>query len=139
MRILKKHNIPSTIRPLNTIRSSLKLVKNQVDPKDMKGAYIIPCSCGTSYIGEMGRSINQRIKEHTAAIMHNRTRSSALEEHVEKTKHHICIEEAKVIAKVSHFHHCKFREAIEIEKRPSNINRDDDWKISSCWVPALSS
>jgi len=137
--ILKKHNVTSTFRTLNTIRSSLKFVKDPVEPKDMKAVYVIPCSCGTSYIGEIDRSINLRIKEHIADIKHERTRSSALAEHVEKTKHHICIEEANVIAKISHFHHRKFREGIEIERRSSNLNRDDRWKISSYWILALSS
>ena len=113
---------------------SLRSVKDPVDPKDMKGVYIIPCSCGTPYIGETGCSINQRISEHTTNLKHRRTRSSALAEQVEKTKHHVCIEEANVIARVSQLHHRKFREAIEIEKRPGNLNKEDGWKISSCWV-----
>ncbi len=138
-RILKKHNVPATFRPLNTIRGSLRSVKDPIDPKDMKGVYVIPCSCGTPYIGETGRSINQRINEHSADLRHGRAKSSDLAEHAEKTKHHVCIEEARVIAKVAEFHHRKFREALEIEKRPKNLNRDDGWKISSCWIPALSS
>lgn len=57
------------------------------------------------YIGETGHSINQRITEHAADLKHRRTKSSALAEHAEKTKHHDCIEEANVIARVSQFHH----------------------------------
>jgi len=105
----------------------------------MKGVYVIPCSCGTPYIGETGQSINQRIHEHVADIKHGRTCSSALAEHADKSRHHIYIEEAQVVAKVSHFHHRKLREALEIEKRPNNLNRDDDWNISRSWVPVLSS
>lgn len=131
-RILKKHKVPLTCKPLNTIKSSLRLVKDQVDPKNMKGVYVIPCSRGTPYVGEIGRSINQRIQEHIVYINHGRMRSSTLAERMKKTKHHICIEDAQVIAKIDHFHHHKFREAIEIERRPSNLNRDEDWKISSC-------
>ena len=82
----------------------------------MKGVYIIPCSCGIPYIGETGRSISQRISEHATDLKHRRTKSSDLVEHAEKTKHHVCIEEASVIARVSQFHHRKFREALEIEK-----------------------
>lgn len=104
-RILKKHNVLATFRPLNTIRRSLRSVKDPIDPKGMKGVYIIPCSCGTPYIGETGCSINQRIGEHAANIKHRRTKSSTLAEHVERTKHHVCIEEASVIARVSQFHH----------------------------------
>lgn len=138
-RILRKHNVPSTFRPLNIIRSSLISVKYPVDPKDMKGVYVIPHSCGTPYVGETSHSINQRINEHSTNIKHGRTRSSALAEHAENTKHNVCIEEARVISKVAHFHHQKFREAIEIEKRMSKLNKDDGWKISSGWIPTLSS
>ena len=114
-------------------------MKDPIDPKDMKGVYIIPCSCGTPYIGETGCSINQRIREYAANLKHTRTKSSALGEHVEKANHHLCIKEAGVITRVSLFHHRKFREALEIEKRPNNLNREDGWKISNCWVPTLSS
>ena len=105
----------------------------------MKGVYVIQCSCGTPYIGETSRLINQRICEYAANIKHVKTRSSALEEHADKSKHHICIEESKVVARVSHFHHRKLREALEIEKRPNNLNRDDGWNNSKSWVPVLSS
>jgi len=64
---------------------------------DMKGAYIILCSCGTLYIGETSRSINQRMKEHATDIKHKRTKSSNLAEHAKKTMHHICIEEIRVV------------------------------------------
>jgi len=138
-RILRKFDIPSTFRPLKTIRNSLRSVKDPVNPMDMKGVYLIPCSCGTPYIGETGRSIHQRICEHAADLRHGRTKSSALAEHVDKTSHHVCIEEAQVISKVAQFHLRKLREAIEIEKRPNNLNRDDGWKVSRCWIPALSS
>ena len=87
-------------------------MKDSINPKDMKGVYLIPCSYGTPYIGETGRSIHQRISEHAADLIHGRTKSSALAEHVDKTKHQVCIEEAKVVAKVAQFHHRKFREAI---------------------------
>ena len=93
-RILRKHKISSFFKPLNTIRSSLKLVKDKLDPKSMKGVYLISCSCGTPYIGETGRSINKRIQEHFVDIRHGITKSSALAEHTEKTKHHICLEDA---------------------------------------------
>lgn len=33
------------------IRNSLRSVKYPIDPKDMKGVYSIPCSCGAPYIG----------------------------------------------------------------------------------------
>jgi len=78
-----------------------------VDPKNIKVVDLIPCSCGTPYIGEIGRFIYQRIQEHVADLRHCRTRSSALVEHAEETKHHTCLEDSKVLARIDHFHHCK--------------------------------
>jgi len=85
-RILKKHNVHMTFRPFNTIHKSLRLVKDPIDPRDMKRVYIIPCSCGTPYIGDTGRSINQRIGEHTVDLKHRRTKSFALAEHAKKNQ-----------------------------------------------------
>ena len=87
-------------------------MKGAIDPKDMEGVYIIPCSCGKPYIGETRSSINQRISENATDLKHGRTKSYTLVEHAEKTKHHVCIEEANVIARVSQFYHRKFREAL---------------------------
>lgn len=137
-RILRKNKFLSTFRPLSTIKSSLRSVKGLMDPKNMKCVYVIPCSFGTTYVGESGCSINQRIQEHAEKIKHGRTHSLALAEHVEKRKHHIFIEDARVIARIDHFHHGKFREAIEIERMPSNLNKDNGWKISCCWSLSIS-
>lgn len=137
-KIMKKRKVPSTFRPLNTIWSSLRSVKDPVNPKNGKGVYVIPCSCGTEYIGETGCSINQMVLEHTTDIKHRRSRSSALAEHAEKTKHDICIEEMSVNVRIDHFHHRTFRETLEIERRPINMNRDDGWSISKCYLVFLS-
>ena len=118
-----RHNISSTFKPLRTIQSSLRSIKDPIFPKDGKGVYLIPCS---PYIGETNRSTNQRIHEHVIDLKHSRSHSSALAEHAKKTKHHNCIEDAQVIARIDHFHHRKLREALEIEKKSVSLNRDDD-------------
>lgn len=60
-RILKKNNILTNFKPLNTIRSCLNLVKYPTNPKCHKDVYLIPCSCGKPYVGETGISLNTRI------------------------------------------------------------------------------
>lgn len=122
--------VSSSLKSLRTIINSLSVVKDPIDPKDMKVVYLIPCSYGIPYIGERGCSINQRIHEHTTNIRHNHSYSSALADHVEKYNNHVCIEDSKFIARVDHFHHRKLREAIKIERRAINFNRDDGWKPS---------
>ena len=108
-RILRKHSVTLTFKPLRMIWNSLRSVKDPICPKEGKGVYLILCSCGTPYIGETGRSISQRIHEHAADLKHNRSRSSTLAEHAEKTKNLICIEDGMVIARIEHFHHRKLR------------------------------
>lgn len=102
--IIKKNNLNTTFKPLNAIHSSLRSIKDHVDPKEFKGVYLISCSYGAPYIGEIDHSIKQRIQGHVVDINHSRSHSFALAKHAEKSKHHICIEDSKVIAKIDHFH-----------------------------------
>ena len=53
-RILKKSNITTSLKPLETIKQKMKSVKDTIDPKQLRGVYNIPCSCNTSYICETG-------------------------------------------------------------------------------------
>jgi hypothetical protein len=102
-RILKKGNIRVIFTPPNTLKDMLDCAKDIIDPKHHKGVYTIPCSCGKDYIGETGRSLHIRLKEHCTDIKHNWIKRSALAEHSYNTGHLICIENAKIIAKMSHY------------------------------------
>ena len=47
------------------LRSQLVRPKDAVDPAKQDGVvYIIPCECGKVHIGETGRPMQDRIKEH---------------------------------------------------------------------------
>ena len=136
--VLRRNNVSSSFKPFCTIMNSLEFFKDPIDPMDLKGVYMAPSSRGTPYIGEIGQSIRQIILEHATDLMHNRSNTSSLAEHVQKLCYRVCIEESKVIAKVDHFHHRKLREAIEIERRPKNLNRDDGRKLSKSWTLTFS-
>ena len=88
-RILNKHNIKIAFTPPNTILNMVDSAKDPIDPRLHKGVYIIPCSCGKEYIGETGRSLNVRLKEHVVDLSHNRTDKSALVEHAFSSSHYI--------------------------------------------------
>ena len=77
----------------------MRTVKDKVDEHQLKGVYKVTCSCGLNYIGETGRSLKVRLKEHGADIRNQRVRTSALAEHLENSKHHICLEDSLLLAK----------------------------------------
>jgi hypothetical protein len=136
-RVLSKKEIKTSFKPLVTIKQNMRSVKDKIDPRKGKGIYKIECSCGKCYIGETGRSFQIRIKEHGADIKNERIRTSALAEHSLKTRHHICLEDTKILAKENHFFKRRVREAIEIRKHPSNLNRDNGLELSENWLPLI--
>ena len=71
-RILRKGKIHVAFSPINTIRTMLESIKDQIDPILHKGVYAIPFSCGKVYIGEIGRSMTVRFKEHVFDLKLNR-------------------------------------------------------------------
>jgi hypothetical protein len=66
-----------------------------------------------------------------------RARTSALAEHSLKTKHHIRLEDTRILAKEDHLLKRRIREAIEIIKNPDNLNRDNGLEISDSWIPLI--
>jgi len=115
---------------MTTIKQGMKSVTDNQEQLQQKGVYMINCSCGEHYIGETGRLVRIRLKEHGADIRNERTHSSALVEHAGKTNHHICLEDTKVIANEKHHFKRKVHEALEIIKHPHNLNRDGGLEIS---------
>ena len=72
--------------------------KDTVDPAKQDGVvYRILCECGKVYIGETGRSMQERIKEHDRDIRLARTQTSAVSDHANKAGHHPLWNEVKFI------------------------------------------
>ena len=55
-------------------------------------------------------------------------------------KHHMLMEDTKVITNIdqNHYTRRRVREAIEIEKHPLNINWDDGWKLRRMLDPIIN-
>ena len=136
-RILSKKEIKTTFRPPETIKQKMRSVKDNLDHRKYKGVYKIECSCRKCYIGETSHSFQVRIKEHGADIKNERICTSVLEEHSLKTKHHVRLEDTKILAKEGHLFERQIREAIEIRKHPSNLNRDKGLELNDNWFPLI--
>ena len=125
--------------PPNSIRKIVDSLKDPIEPTYFKVVYSIPCSCSKPYIGETGRSIVTRLKEHGADLRNDRHKRSALDEHAHVTQHHICLENVVVIAREDSIAKRKIRENIEINMAIDCLNRDDGKKLSDTWLPLLHS
>ena len=62
------------------------------------GIYKIPCECGKVYIGQSGRSVQLRIKEHGRYIRLAQPDKSAVAEHSFNEDHTIRVQETKLLA-----------------------------------------
>ena len=73
--------------------------KDTLEPTKQDGVvYKIPCECGKVYIGETGRAMQDRIKEHDRDIRLARTQTgSAVSEHANETGHLPIWKEVKFI------------------------------------------
>ena len=112
--------------------------KDTVKPAKQDGVvYKIPCECGKVYIGETGRSMHERIKEHDRDIRLARTQSSAVSEHSNATGHYPLWDEVKFIDRDPHWYTRRVKEAIHIRLHPDNINRDNGIEIPEAWMPTI--
>ena len=106
-----------------TPRSRLLRPKDAVDPAKQAGVvYRIPRECGKVYIGETGRPMQDKIKEHDRGIRLARTETSAVSEHAHNTGHKPLWNEVKFIERDPYYYTRRVKEAIHIRPHPININ-----------------
>jgi hypothetical protein len=116
----------------------MRSVKYVSDHHQYKGVYKVMCSYGKYYIEETGCSFQVRIKEHRLDIKNTCTCTSVLANHSNANKHHVFLEDAKILAKDDHYSKHRIREAIEIIKHLDNLNRDECLEISENWLPLIN-
>jgi hypothetical protein len=94
------------------------------------GVYSILCECGQVYIGQTGRSIYTRIKEHHQHIRLAHPDKSAVAEHSISRGHRNQLQNTKILSTQSRYMDRLIKEAIEIELHPNNMNREDGVVLS---------
>ena len=151
-RAMRKYDIETPVRPLNTLRRALVHPKDKIETNDKCGTvYKIPChNCDKVYIGESARKLGTRLKEHQADCRKveaatRRTRgttetapeptSSGTADHVRDDNHVINFEGAEVIDRDGKKLSRWIREAIHIRGHaPNTMNRDEgQYNLPHVW------
>lgn len=127
-KLLKHHEVDATfLLPTKQICSMLHSTKDLRDPLTSAGVYRIRCSCGAVYIGTNGRSVKTRLTEHKRNCCLGQDNKSAVAGHAMLDgRYEMCYEDIEVLSRISHFHARLHREAIEIHKHVTSIERKSD-------------
>ncbi|XP_070518870.1 uncharacterized protein [Cardiocondyla obscurior] len=136
-KVLSKHNLKVIYKPQRKIHQLLPNPKDQRPRLDKPGVYKIPCTCGKVYIGETGRKISTRIKEHQRCVKFRYFSQSTLAEHWIETGHSVQYDKATTLAPSQEYFTRKHREGLEIMKHPENLNRDKGLQFNPIWHAAL--
>ena len=137
-RLSSKYNVQVIHTKGKSLQSELRVNKSNFDnKKNIQGAvYKISCmDCEKSYIGETGRTIETRLKEHKQDITSNRENVSGLSKHLRESKHTVDWDSINILHRENDFRKRKFKEAVAIRKTANNIlNKKEEIKIiSSIW------
>lgn len=100
--------------------------------------YRIPCDCDKVYIGETGRPMQDRIKEHDREIRLAHIQTSVVSEHDHNTGHQPRWNEVKFIDRDPHYYTRRVIKAIHIIRLHSDdISRDSGIEIPEAWMPTI--
>jgi hypothetical protein len=118
--------IKTAFKPVNTLRQLVVHPKDPIPKEDRaEVVYQIPCSdCPQSYIGQTGRTLGQRLKEHQRAVRDNHVATSALAEHTHKTGHNIDWTGTKILETCRQTSRRCLLESWRIQKEPHALNRE---------------
>ena len=135
-RLFRSHNISSYHKPFNTLRNNLVKPKDNIPKEQQCGVvYHITCKdCNNTYVGETGRNVGTRFKEHTS----RKGTNSAIKEHLEAQGHTCTLDEVKVLEREDDWFKRKVKEAILIHRHQPTLNRDRGLELPPVYTPLLS-
>ena len=117
--------------------SALHIHKDRHPHHKKAGVYRIPCECSKVYIGETGRNLETRLKEHKTSYRLSDWDKSAIVKHAQQHEHVIQWDNSKLITTINHWNTRRIREAIEIH-RHNTVPQDLGLYISDIWKPLIN-
>ena len=126
-------NIKSVFTAKRTLRSLLTRVKSRPDKERVKGVvYKIDCSCGSTYVGETGRTLDARVKEHKRAVRMDHA-NNGIAVHTNSTLHDIRWDSAEVLEQESNWWKRRYKEALQIRAAKETMNLDAGIQLNPIW------
>ena len=105
------------------------------DDKKCGVVYRITCpDCQDTYVGETGRALQTRMKDHLST----RAPLTAVGEHCQEHRHKIKTTDVEIITREEHLWSRKIREAIEIRTQTPTLNRDTGYDLPAIYQQLLS-
>ena len=100
--------------------------------------YKVTCSCYKKYIGETGRTLEERIKEHKADVNNGKSveKITGLSKHLRESGHTPNWEQTEILIKEQNLVKRKFKESVAItqEEKDNLLNKKEERKvISDVW------
>ena len=129
-RILTQDGIEVALKPHQTLSSLFRKPKDAINFEQKRGlVYSISCrDCNAVYVGETGRSVRTRKREHADAVKTFNTKISALSQHVMDFDHRIDWDSVKILKSESHAYRRRVEESFLINQKAHScnvINRND--------------
>ena len=146
-RVFSKYKIATSIKPYQTLRNILVHPKDKIDNENKTGVvYKIPCmNCNQIYIGETGRKLGTRTKEHKTEVddlpSTSQTRSarkdstsirhkSAISDHAHQQNHIINWGQVSSIDREENRLKRQIRESISICQHKTEVMNRDEGSLS---------
>ena len=116
---MRSFDITTHVKPQNTIRSQLVAPKDRTNKLEKSGmVYHIECTdCPSQYTGESARPLRARLEEHKRS-------SSPVGAHLEATSHRVEWKDVQILDREEDWFRRGVREAIQIKRKGSDLNRD---------------
>ena len=106
--------------------------KNKIE--ECRGVvYKLDCdNCDASYVGQTGRQLGTRVKEHKANIKLDSTRHSVISEHITEFDHCFRWNDVKILDNEHNFYKRLTSEVIHIKEQKNGINSQRDSESFNC-------
>ena len=125
-RVLSSLDVRVCFKPHTTLRCFFPSPKDRPDDLESAGVvYNIPCmDCSSCYIGQTGRKLGIRIKEHKRAVQTADFVTSALSEHAWTEQHRVDWSNVQILARQSDCTSRTVMESVLIRTTKDTLNRD---------------